>query len=238
MKIAAIGDLHCRIYTNTLIDSLLPDIQNQADVLIMTGDLTDTGLPEEADTLVNQLRQLRLPVITVLGNHDFENGKEDEIKAILRKAGIILLDSSAFEIGDIGFVGTKGFCGGVGKNLLQPFGEKAIKRFVEAGMHEAVELESVLARTECKRRVAVLHYSPIKETLQGESTEIYPFLGSEHLAAAIDRQGVDFVLHGHAHHGSPEGRTAGGIPVYNVSRYVLDQHFKRNYCLLEISNPS
>jgi Icc-related predicted phosphoesterase len=236
MKIAAIGDIHCRVYTHDLIETLFVDIQKKADVLVITGDLTDAGLPEEAHTLADQLKHISVPVLAVLGNHDHENGKEHEIKAILTDAGIIVLDANAYEIGDVGFAGAKGFCGGFGKNLMQPFGEKAMKKFVQTGIDEALELESVLARLECKHKVAILHYAPIKATLEGESPEIYPFLGSELLETALDRRGVDLALHGHAHHGTPHGHTSRGIPVFNVSRYVLEHHYKRDYCVFDLEN--
>lgn len=234
MRIAAIGDIHCRIYSHDLVEKLLPGIHQEADVLIVSGDLTDTGLVEEAEVLADQFRRLTLPVIAVLGNHDHESGKEAEIKSIMIRAGVIILDATAYEIGDIGFAGTKGFCGGFGKNMIQPFGEKAMKRFIETAIDEAVELENVLARLECEHKVAILHYAPIKETLEGESPEIYAFLGSDRLGEVLDRREVSVAIHGHAHHGSPAGHTAGGVPVYNVSRYVQTHYFQRPYYVFEL----
>jgi Icc-related predicted phosphoesterase len=234
MRIAAIGDLHCRINTPDLVAGILPDVKKQADVLLLTGDLTDRGLPEEAHSLVQQLSALSLPILAVLGNHDHESEQEEEITRIFTEAGIIMLDNTAYEIDNVGFAGTKGFCGGFGRNVIQPFGEKAIKKFAQTGMKEAVSLEVVLANLECEHKVAVLHYAPILDTLQGEPPEIFAFLGSEHLGVALDRQGVELAVHGHAHHGAPEGKTAGGIPVHNVSRYVQEQNFGQSYRVFEI----
>ncbi|HEY9086969.1 MAG TPA: metallophosphoesterase [Anaerolineaceae bacterium] len=234
MRIAAIGDLHCRVNTPDLVAGVLPDVKKSADVLLITGDLTDRGLPEEARCLAKQLSALTMPILAVLGNHDHENEQEEEVAQIFTDAGIIMLDNTAYEIDNVGFAGTKGFCGGFGRNVIQPFGEKALKKFAQTGMKEAVALEIVLANLECEQKVAVLHYSPVRETLEGEPPEIFAFLGSEHLAIALDRQGVDLAVHGHAHHGAPEGRTPGGVPVHNVSRYVQEQHFGRCYKVFEI----
>lgn len=237
MKVAAIGDIHCRVTTLDIVKKLLPNIREEADALVITGDLTDTGLPEEAELLADQLQELRMPIMTVLGNHDHESEKEDEILSILRQRGIIILDGGeVYEIGDVGFVGTKGFAGGFGKNLVQPFGEKSLKKFVRAGIKESVDLEVAISKMVCKHKFVVLHYAPIKETLIGEPPEIYAFLGSERLGVVLDRQNVDVAVHGHAHNGTPEGRTPGGIPVYNVSRYVQEAHNQRNYCIIDIGS--
>jgi Icc-related predicted phosphoesterase len=235
MRIAATGDIHCRVDTKELISQLLGEIQKEADVLVLTGDLTDTGYPEEAEVLLPQLQMLGIPVVATLGNHDHESGKAAEIKHMLREGGVMILDGTVVEIGGVGFAGTKGFCGGFGENLVQPFGEEALKTFIHTGIDEAIALENALARlTTCRHRVAVLHYAPIKGTLIGESPEIYAFLGSSRLANAIDRRGVDVIFHGHAHHGCPDGRTAKNIPVHNVSRFVLLNHTGKPYSVVEI----
>lgn len=235
MRIAAIGDVHCRVNTPDLLKHILPNINEQADALVVTGDLTDTGLPEEAEVLGRQLRGLQMPVIAVLGNHDHESEKEDLILEILKGYGVNMLENgNVLEIEDVGFVGTKGFAGGFGKNMIQPFGEKALKKFVRVGIKESVDLEVAITKMECKHKFVVLHYAPIKDTLIGEPPEIFAFLGSERLGIVLDRQKVDIAVHGHAHHGSPEGRTPGGIPVYNVSRYVQDMHFHRTYMVFNI----
>lgn len=234
MRIAATADLHCRILSTDLIATLMPDIQHEADALVLAGDLTDTGQPEEAVVLAEQLKALSMPVITVLGNHDHEGGKEDEIRGILLKAGVIVLQGSAFEIGPVGFVGAKGFSGGFGGNMIQPFGEKPLKKFIRDGINEAIALENALSNLECEFTLALMHYSPVKETLAGESTELYAFLGSERLGQALDRFGVNVAVHGHAHHGSPTGHTAAQIPVHNVSRYVQAHYFNKSYCIIEL----
>lgn len=235
MKIAAIGDLHCRKETRRIVREILGDVEKRADVLAVVGDLTDTGLPEEAEILAPQLAELSIPVVAILGNHDHQSGRPVEVFEILENAGVRMLDRSTVVIDQVGFVGTKGFCGGFGGTLVQPFGEEAVKAFIRTSIDEAVELENALATMqECEKRVGLLHYAPIKETLQGEPQELYPFLGTSRLSDALDRRKVDVIFHGHAHHGSPAGKTPGGIPVYNVCRFVLERHGGMNYCLYEI----
>lgn len=235
MKIAAIGDVHCRQDTADIVRQLLGEIENEAQVLLLCGDMTDTGLPEEAEILSAQLVELTIPVIGILGNHDHESGKADEVAKILRDGGVTILDNTIYEVENVGFVGTKGFCGGFGQNLVQPFGELALKTFIRTSIDEALNLENSLARlAHCEHKVAMLHYSPIKETLQGEPQELWPFLGSSRLCDALERQSVDVIFHGHAHHGSPSGKTQSGTPVFNVCRFVLNQYNERPYCLVEV----
>ncbi len=234
MRIAAIADIHCRIDNPQAIEELFEGIDQQADVLILAGDLTDTGLPEEAETLAKCLKDIRIPILAVLGNHDHESGYASEITTLLSERGLIMMEGQIREIEGVGFVGTKGFCGGFGRNMVQPFGESALKIFIRAGINEASELENMVARMQSRRRLAILHYSPIKETLEGEAPELYAFLGSERLAHALDRQRVDVIVHGHAHHGSPEGRTPGGIPVYNISRFVMQTFSEKPYRIIEL----
>jgi uncharacterized protein len=233
MRIAAIGDLHCRVNFEGQIEEILDGVPGQADVLVLAGDLTETGLPQEAETLVTALQSFDIPKIGILGNHDHESGNADEVKAILEAGGIIILDGTLHEIGDVGFVGTKGFCGGFGRTLVQPFGEEALKTFIRAGIDEAITLENAAAKLDCKHKMAILHYAPIKETLQGEPLELHSFLGSQRLGNALDRHRVDVIVHGHAHHGYPEGRTPEGIPVHNVSRFVQQAHTGKCYCLID-----
>ncbi len=234
MRIAAIADIHTRIHEEEATAKLFEGVNEEADLLILAGDLTDTGLPEEAETLFLSLKNITVPVMAILGNHDHESGFAAEITQLLSEKGIIMMEGQVHEMNGVGFVGTKGFCGGFGRNIVQPFGENALKIFIRAGINEAVELESLVARMKSSRRMAILHYSPIKETLEGESPELFPFLGSERLAYALDRQGVDVVIHGHAHHGRPEGRTPGGIPVYNISRFVMATHSGKPYRIIEL----
>jgi Icc-related predicted phosphoesterase len=199
-----------------------------ADVIALAGDLADYGLPEEAQILAHELSvvlKAKVPVVAVLGNHDYESGHADAVKNILCEAGVTVLDGDAVEIKGIGFAGVKGFCGGFGRRALEPWGERAVKSFVQEALDEALKLESALARLRSPNRIALLHYAPIQETVEGEPPEIFPFLGSTRLEDPINRYPVDAVLHGHAHHGRPEGRTSGHVPVYNVSMPLLRRVF-------------
>ena len=225
MRVAAIADLHCRADSGGTIRPLLAAVEREADVLLLGGDLTDTGLVEEAEVLLDELDDLAIPIVAVLGNHDHENDRAEHIETMIKDEGIRLLDASVTEIDGVGFVGTKGFCGGFDERLVQPFGERALKAFIRHGMEEAMRLESAAAKLEdCRARVGVLHYSPVVGTLEGEPPELWPMLGTSRLAGALDRHRVSAVVHGHAHHGSPEGRTPGGAAVYNVSRFVHERH--------------
>ncbi len=234
MRIAAMADIHAREKSRDQIKTLFKGVKDEADVLVLAGDLTDNGRKEEAETLARELKALKMQVVAVLGNHDHESDQAEIIIKILSDVGVCVLDATLYEIGGVGFAGTKGFCGGFGRNFILPFGERALKTFIQTSLDESVRLETVLAKMHTNKRLAVLHYAPITDTIQGENLEIYPFLGSSRLANALDRQGVDVIVHGHAHNGSPEGRTPGGIPVYNVSRFVLERFGKKPYCLLDL----
>jgi Icc-related predicted phosphoesterase len=218
VRVAAVGDLHVKKSSQGLIRPLFENAADFADIVVLCGDLTDYGLPEEAHVLVDELTgALKLPTVAVLGNHDFESGREEEVRKIVVDAGIILLDGDAVEIRGVGFAGARGFAGGFGRGTLGAWGEKAVKAFVQEAVDEALKLESALARLRTESRVAVLHYAPIRETVENEPPEIYPFLGCGRLEEPLNRYPVTAVVHGHAHNGSPEGRTATGVPVYNVS---------------------
>jgi Icc-related predicted phosphoesterase len=164
-------------------------------------------------------------MVAVLGNHDFESGKQDEVKQILIDAGVQVLDGDACEIHGIGFAGVKGFGGGFGKHVLKPWGEDSMKRLVHEAVEEALKLESALARLRTEQQVAVLHYAPIQATVEGEPLEIFPFLGCSRLEEPLNRYPVNVAFHGHAHHGHPEGRTQGNVPVYNVALSLLRRAF-------------
>jgi Icc-related predicted phosphoesterase len=192
-----------------------------ADVLLLAGDLTDYGLPDEAHVLARELSTAKVPIVAVLGNHDLESGKGDEVKRILIEAGVNVLDGDACEIEGVGFAGVKGFAGGFGVHALGPWGEDAIKRFVQEAVDESLKLEAALARLRTPIRIALLHYSPVEDTVRGEPPAIYPFLGCSRLEEPIDRYHVRAVFHGHAHFGTLEGRTKGGAPVYNVALPLL-----------------
>lgn len=218
VRVAAVGDLHVKKNSQGSIRPLFEKAVDLADILVLCGDLTDYGLPEEAQVLVDELTPLaKLPIVAVLGNHDFESGREDEVRRIIVDAGIILLDGDAVEVQGVGFAGARGFAGGFGRGTLGAWGEKTVKAFVQEAVDEALKLESALARLRTPSRVAVLHYAPIRETVENEPPEIYPFLGCGRLEEPINRYPVAAVVHGHAHNGSPQGRTSTGVPVYNVS---------------------
>jgi Icc-related predicted phosphoesterase len=222
VRIAAIGDMHISKTSHGVFQPLFSQISNSADVLVLCGDFTDYGLPEEARVLARELTAtVKIPVIAVLGNHDYEAGKEIEITQILRDSGITVLDGEATEVHGVGFAGVKGFCGGFGRGALGPWGEAAVKAFVQEAVQESLKLESALARLRTQRRVAVLHYAPVRATVEGEPTEIFPYLGSSRLEEPINRYRVSAVFHGHAHRGVPEGRTSAGVPVYNVAMPLL-----------------
>ena len=234
MRIAAVGDIHCRRESAGRVLRLLDGVAERADVLVLAGDLTNLGLSEEMEVLVRELEQLPLPTVAVTGNHDHESDQVDLLVHIMQSAGIHVLDGDVWEHDGVEFVGIKGFCGGFGGHRLQPFGERLLKTFIHHSIAEVVRLEAALGQLRGERRVAVLHYAPIAETLRGEHPEIYPFLGFSLLADALDRHGVNVIVHGHAHHGSPHGRTPGGIPVHNVSRQVLSREYQQAYLLFEI----
>jgi Icc-related predicted phosphoesterase len=226
VRLAALGDLHYPKHSPETLQPLFAHINQAADVLLLCGDLTDYGRPEEAHGLAQSLAaHIKIPTLGVLGNHDFESNAPDTVEKILREAGVVMLDGDMCEVHGIGFAGVKGFAGGFGQYALQPWGEAAIKHFVHEAVNEALKLESALAKLHTPQRIAVLHYSPIQATVQGEAPELFPFLGSSRLEEPLNRYGVTAVFHGHAHHGSPEGYTTGGIPVYNVAMPLLQKTF-------------
>ncbi|WP_394822820.1 metallophosphoesterase [Pendulispora albinea] len=221
VRIAAVGDLHCRKTSMHSISPLLESVNERADVLVLCGDLTDHGTSEEAHILAKELAGVRIPKVGVLGNHDYETGQPEEVTKILEQAGIEILDGEAVEICGVGFAGAKGFIGGFGRGTLGAWGESAIKRIVQEAIDEALKLESALSRLRTERRVAILHYAPVRDTVEGEPVEIFPYLGCGRLAEPLNRYPVDALFHGHAHHGCPEGRTNTGVPVYNVALPLL-----------------
>ena len=222
LRIAALGDIHVSKASQGAFVQLFTQISNSADVLLLCGDFTDYGLPDEAKILARELTaSVKIPVIAVLGNHDYESGKQHEIRQILTDAGVAVLDGEATEVHGVGFAGVKGFGGGFGRGALGPWGESTIKAFVQEAVDESLKLEAALARLRTQQRVAVLHYSPIRGTVEGEPPEIFPYLGSSRLEEPINRYRVNAVFHGHAHRGAPEGRTATNVPVYNVAMPLL-----------------
>jgi Icc-related predicted phosphoesterase len=235
LRVAAIGDLHVQEDNVAPYRELFAEISNHADVLLLCGDLTNFGKTSEAEILAEDIRACSVPVLGVLGNHDYECGQPEKVCAILHEAGMIVLGEQAHEIDGVGFAGVKGFLGGFGRGELAPFGEPIVKAFVQEAMDEARKLENGLRSLRTERSVAVLHYSPTEETLEGEPAAIFQYLGSARLADAIDRfDHVKAVVHGHAHHGKYEGRTPRGTPVFNVAQFVVSEKFGRPYALLEI----
>jgi Icc-related predicted phosphoesterase len=238
VRIGAIGDMHYgRTAVQGHLQSLFSQITESADILVLAGDLTDYGLPEEARALAKEITSaVKIPAVAVLGNHDFESGQQDEVRKILSDAGVVILDGDSTEIHGIGFAGVKGFAGGFGRRALGPWGELIIKQFVHEAVNEALKLESALARLRTDRLIALLHYSPVQSTVEGEPLEIYPFLGCSRLEEPINRFPVTAVFHGHAHHGAPEGRTTKQVPVFNVSMSLMRETFpERPFRLVEIA---
>jgi Icc-related predicted phosphoesterase len=225
MRVAALADIHCDKTSRQSVRTLFTQISQSADILLLCGDLIDYGLPEEATILAKEMASLKLPILLVLGNHEFESGRQDEVKKIFSEAGAVVLDGDAREVLGIGFAGVKGFAGGFGERALGPWGEEMTKRFVHEAIAEALKLESALARLRSDKRIVLLHYSPIQATVVGEPAEIFPFLGSSRLEEPLGRYPVTAVFHGHAHHGTPEGRTKNDIPVYNVAMKLLQTAF-------------
>jgi len=221
MRIAATADLHYSTQTASILKEQFGRVRDEADVLVIAGDLTNFGRTEEMEPLLNVLVRLRIPVIAVLGNHDYECGKEAELMRMMSAEGIKVLDGTGYERDGVGFAGTKGFVGGFGRGMLTAFGEPETKAFVRASIDEAMKLERAMSQLRTPKRVVILHYAPVLATVQGEAFEIYPYLGSSRLAEVVDRHGANLVLHGHAHHGSLNGTTTGGVPVHNVAITLL-----------------
>ncbi len=238
MRIAAVGDIHLgNAGYGPAVQSVLGKVAEQADILALCGDLTDRGDPEEARQLARSLATVGVPMVAVLGNHDHESGKPEEVGRILADAGVHVLDGDTVDIYGVGFAGVKGFAGGFGRRALGPWGESMIKQFVQEALQEALKLETALGRLRTPRKVVLLHYSPIVGTVEGEPLEIYTFLGSSRLEEPLNRYPVDAVFHGHAHNGQPEGKTIGNAPVYNVSMALLQRRYpdRPPFRVLELS---
>jgi len=235
MRIAAIGDLHFARQGYDRFREQMSRVRDEADVLVLAGDLTNFGEPQEMESLINALLRLRIATVAVLGNHDYESGHAGELMKMMTDQGIKVLDGTAYERDGVGFAGAKGFGGGFGRGALTAFGEPEVKAFVQGAIDESLKLERALSQLRTPKRVVVLHYSPVVATVAGEPPEIYPYLGSSRLAEVIDRHGADLVVHGHAHGGSAEGKTTAGCPVYNVAMGLnLAQTPGRVYRVLEV----
>jgi Icc-related predicted phosphoesterase len=224
-RIAAVGDIHVRESDKGKWVEYFKDVSKHADVLIICGDLTDTGDEGEAQVLAEELRACTVPVVAVLGNHDFEKGRHKLIRQIVQNDRVHVLDGEAVVIDEVGFAGVKGFGGGFDNHMLSMFGEGAMKAFVQEAVDEALRLDRALARLDaehnCSKKIAILHYSPVKDTVIGEPEAIYPFLGSSRLAEPLNRRQVLAAFHGHAHVGALEGKTSSGVKVFNVSKPIL-----------------
>lgn len=235
MRIAAVADLHFSPQMYDRIREPMSRVRDEADLLVIAGDITNYGKVDELGSVLNALVRLRIPIVAVLGNHDYESGQAEELMKMMSGEGIKVLDGSGYERDGIGFAGTKGFLGGFGRGMLTAFGEPQLKSFVQASIDEALKLERALSMLRTEKRVVVTHYAPIVDTVRGEPPEIFPYLGSGRLAEVIDRHQAVLALHGHAHHGAPEGKTVGGVPVYNVALSLLmSRNGKMPYRLFEV----
>lgn len=225
IRLAAVGDIHVRESDHGKWGSYFKEVSRQADILAICGDLTDTGDETEAQILVDELKACTIPVVAVLGNHDFEKGRHKLIRQVLTNAGVHILDGEAIVLEGIGFAGVKGFGGGFDNHMLSFFGEGAMKAFVQEAVDEALRLDRALARLDQEhgsiKKIALMHYAPIKETILGEPEPIFPFLGCSRLAEPLSRRQVVAAFHGHAHAGKLEGTAPGGVPVYNVAKHIL-----------------
>jgi Icc-related predicted phosphoesterase len=224
-RIAAVADIHVRESDKRKWVEYFKEVSRNADVLIIAGDLTDTGDEAEAQVLSEELKACSIPVVGVLGNHDYEKGRHKLIRQIVQKENVHILNGEAIVVAGVGFAGVKGFGGGFDNYMLSMFGEGAMKAFVQEAVEEALHLDRALARLDSDhpdiKKIAVLHYSPIKTTIIGEPEPIWPFLGSSRLAEPLTRRQVTAAFHGHAHVGTLEGQTSGGVKVFNVAKPIL-----------------
>jgi Icc-related predicted phosphoesterase len=224
MRVAGIADLHFSPQSYDRLREPLARVRDEADILVIAGDLTNYGKPEEMTSLLNALVRLRIPIVAVLGNHDYESCQEQELIKMMTAEGIKVLDGSSYERDGVGFAGTKGFLGGFGRGVLTAFGEREIKAFVQASLDETMKLERALSMLRTPKTIIVTHYAPVVDTVHGEPPEIWPYLGNSRLAEVIDRHGASLALHGHAHHGKPDGKTTAGVTVHNVAVSLNLQH--------------
>jgi Icc-related predicted phosphoesterase len=218
VRIAAVGDFHCGENDSGLFRGGFASVNDRADVLLLAGDLTRWGSEAEMKVVLGELQDVEVPIVAVLGNHDYEGNQIEAGVELLRERGVHVLDGDVFLLNDqVGIAGVKGFMGGFGRRTLTAFGEAPIKEFVNSSLEEVKKLEIALRRLPTPVRVALLHYAPIAATVEGEPEQIFPFLGTDRLADPLDRFGATVAFHGHAHHGSFRGETPGGCPVFNVS---------------------
>ncbi|HLT09151.1 MAG TPA: metallophosphoesterase [Cyclobacteriaceae bacterium] len=227
-RIAAVGDIHIKESDQGKWKDCFQAVSEKADVLLLCGDLTDTGKKKEAKVLAEELTACTIPVVAVLGNHDYENDQQDDIRQVLSSSNFHLLDGESIVIGNVGFAGVKGFGGGFDRFMMPMFGEKMNKEYVRAATEESLRLDQALVRLDKQgqegediKKIVLLHYAPIKATVEGEPAELFPFLGSSHLVEPLERRQVLAAFHGHAHSGSLQGETNAGVKVYNVAKPIL-----------------
>jgi Icc-related predicted phosphoesterase len=234
IRVAAVGDVHLGTDSAGTLAPHLGAVGDRADLLLIAGDLTRHGDPEEAAVLTGELRDVAVPVVCVLGNHDYQTDRQDLVRKVLEEAGVTVLEGehTTFDVNGrrVAVAGTKGFGGGFAGASASDFGEPEQKAFVRHSRGLAQSLQRELEAADADVKIALMHFSPVADTLQGERLEIYPFLGSYYLAEAVDNGGADLALHGHAHAGTEKGRTPGGVPVRNVAQPVI-QHAYKVYCL-------
>lgn len=230
IRIAATADVHAGVDSRGLLCPHFQHVDEHADVLVLAGDLTKCGTADEARVLADELRDVPVPIVAVLGNHDYHADEPDKITAVLEERGVTVLEGNAttLRLGNtrVGFAGAKGFGGGFRGAMASEFGEPEMKAFVRHTKVVAQALHDALTSLDTDIRVAITHYAPVEETLCGERREIYAFLGSYLLAEAVDGAGANLLVHGHAHAGSERGVTPGGVPVRNVAQPVLRAAYK------------
>ena len=238
VRVAAAADIHASDVSADRVERAFADLRGEADVVLLAGDLTTSGEPEQAEVVAAACRHLDVPILAVLGNHDYHAGRTDELGEVLTAAGIRLLarECATCEIEglEVGVVGTKGFVGGFPGSALPDFGEPLLRRvYAETSAEADAIARGLQAIVHCDIRIVLLHYSPVVDTLEGEPVGIHTYLGSERLATPIAEFGADLVLHGHAHAGSFQG-CIGDIPVYNVAVHVTG----RNFWIVELDGSS
>ncbi|HEY8399637.1 MAG TPA: metallophosphoesterase [Cytophagaceae bacterium] len=226
VRIGAVGDIHVHETDEGKWKEYFKLVSTKADILIIAGDLTDTGHLVEAEVLANELKHCTIPVVAVFGNHDYERGNQRTIKKMLEKEHVHVLDGESVVLNNLGFAGVKGFGGGFDKYMLSMFGEDMLKSFVHEAVNEALKLDRALTHLEGDesgnlKKIVITHYAPIQSTVHGEPEQIFPFLGSSRLVEPINRRQVVAAFHGHAHKGQLEGATSSGVKVFNVAKHVL-----------------
>jgi Icc-related predicted phosphoesterase len=234
IRVAAVGDVHSSDKPDEVLGQYWAELHQHADLFLLAGDLTTHGGANQAHALASLLDHVKVPIIAVLGNHDYHSNQNEVICRLFEDTGVVILERNSTSVtvnGEtIGIAGTSGFGGGFAGACGSAFGEPQMKAFVHHTELLATGLEKALSGLKTDFRLALLHYAPIKDTIAGERLEIYPFLGSYLLAEAVDRAGADLIIHGHAHHGQEKGVTPGGIPVRNVAFPIL----RRPYAVYDL----